>query len=145
MTQIVSGAYRFDYNFSATANDGRITSQTAFLNGTSQETVPYSYDSLNRMTSANAGGWSATYTYDGFTNLTDVVPTGTNAPSGMSVAVNAATNRVNGWSYDANGNTTGKPGFTGSYDVENRLQWGWGVARNITVMMRGTAGCTRVS
>ena len=32
-TQIVSGAYRFDYNFSATANDGRITSQTAFLNG----------------------------------------------------------------------------------------------------------------
>ena len=29
---------------------------------------------------------------------------------------------MNSWSYDANGNTTGKPGFSGSYDVENRLQ-----------------------
>ncbi len=122
LTQIVSGAYRFDYNFSATANDGRITSQSAYLSGTLQETVSYSYDSLNRMTNANGSGWSATYAYDGFTNLTGVVPTGTNAPSPMSVAVNAATNRVNGWNYDANGNTTGKPGFTGSYDVENRLQ-----------------------
>ena len=56
LKQIVSGAYRFDYNFSATANDGRITSQTAFLNGSSQETVTYSYDSLNRMTNAIGGG-----------------------------------------------------------------------------------------
>ena len=64
-----------------------------------------------------------TSTYDEFTSLTDAVLSGARAPpSGMSLAVDAATNRVNGWSYDANGNTTGKPEFSGSYDVENRLQ-----------------------
>lgn len=35
-----------------------------------------------------------------------------------------ATNRVNGWTYDANGNVTAMPGgtaFNGVYDIENRL------------------------
>ena len=125
LTRIVSGGYNFFYSFAATANDGRITFQRAFLNGVLQEQVNYSYDSLNRMTGANGGGWSATYGYDGFTNLLSVAPSGT-GPSAMNITVNSANNRVNGWSYDANGNTTGKPGFTGSYDVENRLQWGSG-------------------
>ena len=44
----------------------------------------------------------------------------------MDITVNSANNRVNGWTYDPNGNTTGKPEFSGSYDVENRLQWGSG-------------------
>ncbi len=42
----------------------------------------------------------------------------------MNVAINAATNRVSGggWVYDASGNATAMPGgFTGTYDVENRL------------------------
>jgi hypothetical protein len=39
----------------------------------------------------------------------------------MNVTVNPATNRVNGWSYNANGNVVAQGGFTGSYDVENRL------------------------
>jgi len=74
-----------------------------------------------------AGGtpWSATYGYDGFTNLLTVTPGGA-GPSAMNITVNPATNRVNGWTYDANGNTTGKPGFAGIYDVENRLQWASG-------------------
>ena len=40
----------------------------------------------------------------------------------MNITVNSATNRVNGWTYDANGNTTAKPGLSAGYDVENRLQ-----------------------
>ena len=44
----------------------------------------------------------------------------------MNITVDPATNRVNGWTFDANGNVTAKPGFSGSYDVENRLQWGSG-------------------
>ena len=55
-----------------------------------------------------------------------VTATGTNAPAPMSITVNSATNRVIGWAFDDNGNVTGKPGFSGSYDVENRLQWGSG-------------------
>ena len=126
LTRIVSGTYRFDYFFSATANDGRIIRQGAALNGVGQENVFYSYDSLNRLkTALSDGGWNASYGYDGFTTLLSVTPSGA-GPSAMNITVNWANNRVNGWSYDANWNTTGKPGFTGSYDVENRLQWGSG-------------------
>ena len=76
-------------------------------------------------------------------NLTEVIPTGKNAPSAMSIAVNSATSRVNGWSYDANGNTTGKPGFSGSYDVEKGARGR--AARSITATARIIGGCTRVS
>ena len=37
------------------------------------------------------------------------------------MAVDGTTNRVVGYGYDANGNTTSIPGFTLRYDVENRL------------------------
>ena len=146
LTQIVSGSYRFDYNFSATANDGRIIRQGGALNGVGQENVFYSYDSLNRLkTALSDSGWNASYGYDGFTNLLSVTPSGA-GPSAMNITVNSANNRVNGWSYDANGNTTGKPGFSGSYDVENRLQWGSGPGvRSITATARIIGACTRVS
>ena len=87
--------------------------------------MTYGYDSLSRLTSASGSGWSATYGYDGFTNLLTVTPSGA-GPSAMNVAVNPATNRVTGWTYDLNGNVTAKPAFSGSYDVENRLTWGSG-------------------
>ncbi len=49
-----------------------------------------------------------------------VAPSGA-GPSAMNVTVNPAKNQVVGWTYDLNGNVTGMPGFTGSYDIENRL------------------------
>ena len=69
--------------------------------------------------SATAGAWSASYAYDGFGNLLTVTPSGA-GPSAMSVTVNGLTNRMNGWTYDANGNVTQNGGFSGTYDIENR-------------------------
>jgi len=43
LTRMVSGAYDFRYMFSGTANDGRITAQSAYQGGVLQETVNYSY------------------------------------------------------------------------------------------------------
>jgi YD repeat-containing protein len=122
LTSLTSGALRFEYDFSATQNDGRITTQRTFSSGTQIESIGYSYDSLNRLSSATAvGQWSASYGYDGFGNLLSVTPTGS-GPSSLSVTVSAATNRVSGWTYDSNGNVTAMPGFTGTYDIENRLK-----------------------
>jgi RHS repeat-associated protein len=122
LTSLTSGALRFEYDFSATQNDGRITTQRTFSSGTQIESIGYSYDSLNRLSSATAAGqWSASYGYDGFGNLLSVTPTGS-GPSAMSVTVSASTNRVSGWTYDSNGNVTAMPGFTGTYDIENRLK-----------------------
>jgi len=58
MTTLTVGGETFTYNFSATANDGRIISQSA-----GSETITYQYDSLNRLASASAGSWSASYGY----------------------------------------------------------------------------------
>ena len=59
------------YRYSATQNNGKITSETDVLSG---EQVVYTYDSLNRLATAQtagAGGWGQSFSYDGFGNLTD--------------------------------------------------------------------------
>ena len=119
LTSLTNG-YRFEYDFSATQNDGRITAQRTYAGSALQESISYGYDSLNRLSSANGGSWSAGYGYDGFGNLLTVTPSGA-GPSSMNVTVSPATNQVNGWIYDANGNVTAQSGFTGVYDIENRL------------------------
>ena len=98
------------YTFTAGANNGRITQSTDAVSG---ETVQYAYDVLNRLASATASGWSTTYSYDGFGNLTQKASTG-GAPSMGPFTFNAQ-NQVTGGQYDGNGNTAGP-----SYDVENR-------------------------
>jgi hypothetical protein len=85
LTELVSGAYHYKYNYSSTQNNGRIQSQTDVASG---ETITYQYDSLNRLTRASGtgdpqGAWSQSFTFDGFGNLTQ--KSGSNAP----------TNRVN--------------------------------------------------
>jgi YD repeat-containing protein len=60
--------------YSATQNNGKITSQA---DGISGELVTYTYDALNRLASAvtsnnpNVTQWGRSYDYDGFGNLTD--------------------------------------------------------------------------
>jgi RHS repeat-associated protein len=92
------------YNYSATADNGRITSK---VDGISGETVNYTYDAINRLASATAtnGSWTQSYSYDGFGNLTGV--------NGAAVG--------GGGAGDANGNAAGY-----TWDVENRMVGGSG-------------------
>jgi RHS repeat-associated protein len=104
------------YNFTAGANNGRITSS---VDGVLGETVNYSYDSLNRLSLAQATNnvWGQSFGYDGFGNMTSKTPTVGSAPS-FGASFDAATNHQVGVSYDANGNPTGGNQV---YDVENRM------------------------
>ncbi len=103
------------YNYTGAANNGKIAFMTDALSG---ETVAYQYDSLNRLISAAGSRWTQTQSYDGFGNLTGRVGTGTAQSTTMSTPADAATNRLSGYSYDANGNLLS----TGNvYDAENRL------------------------
>jgi RHS repeat-associated protein len=92
----------------------------------SGEEVNYTYDSLNRLISAVTTGpeWGLNFTYDGFGNKTAQTLVKGTAPV-HSTAVDPATNRVIGLSYDANGNHLLGPnqGCTGNdcYDVANRM------------------------
>jgi RHS repeat-associated protein len=106
----------YQYVYSPNQNNGRITQAT----GTGG-TVSYTYDSLNRLaTASSSGSWAESFTYDGFGNLTDKTPTA-GSPPALHITVNATTNRINGDSYDANGNLTSSPQGGGGYDGENRL------------------------
>jgi YD repeat-containing protein len=107
-----------NYVYTAGANNGRITSS---VDNVSNETVSYTYDTLNRLTAASASGkaWSQTYSYDGFGNLTGKSAVG--AYPALNVTYNPATNSAGG--NDANGNPTGV-GYT--FDVENRMITGAG-------------------
>ena len=73
MTRLtVPGPLDLEYRFSATANDGRATSQKNYLSG---EELEYQYDSLGRLsraeTTVNSGSapqWGLSWVYDGFGN-----------------------------------------------------------------------------
>jgi YD repeat-containing protein len=106
------------YYYSATKNNGQVTQVDDARLGYS---INYTYDSLSRLTKADAGAnWVQTYGYDGFGNLTSKsTPPGsgeTPMPSMLS-----AKNRLGNASYDLNGNVTAVDTGTYSYDVENRL------------------------
>jgi RHS repeat-associated protein len=116
--QVGSSALNIQYNYSATQNNGKISSQTDALSG---EQIAYTYDALNRLASAQTtqtGGtqWGQSYTYDGFGNLTDQTVIKGGAPD-VHVAYNYLTNQQTGDTADANGNI----GAGYIYDLENRL------------------------
>jgi RHS repeat-associated protein len=103
------------YNYTGGANNGKIASLTDAISG---ETVSYQYDALNRLISASASGWTQTQSYDGFGNLTGRTGTGTAQSTTISTPADPTTNRLTGYSYDANGNQI-STGY--SYDAENRI------------------------
>ncbi len=119
----MGSAYHFKYNYSATQNDGRVSSITDVASG---ETITYQYDTLKRLISAAGSGdptgaWSQTFTYDGFGNLLQKL--GSNAPN-VNYSVNPLNNRLTSSSaqYDLNGNLTSYTGGgTFVYDIENRI------------------------
>lgn len=123
LTRITGLGIDLEYTFSASQNDGKITSQKNWVSG---EEVAYQYDSLERLISAVTTGpqWGLSFGYDGFGNrLTQTVTKGT-APSN-SVLVDGTTNRINsaGFVYDNNGNMTNMPTNTATltYDASNRM------------------------
>jgi RHS repeat-associated protein len=112
-----SAALDISYNFTAGANNGKISSQLDHL---SMETVTYQYDSLNRLLSASSSqSWSETYGFDSFGNLLSKTPAG-GAPA-LSQSVNTATNQIVGQTYDSNGNQLSGYLGTVTYDAENRI------------------------
>jgi RHS repeat-associated protein len=114
-----NGTLRHEYRYSATANDGKITS---YKNWQSGEDAQYQYDTLGRLTSAATVGpdWGQSYWYDGWGNLLSKTVTKGTATA-MSVTADPATNRISGLSYDANGNVTNLPAVgTIAYDGRNR-------------------------
>ena len=108
-----------EYTFHATQNNGRITKQKDYISG---EEVNYTYDSLNRLLTAatTSTAWGLSFGYDGFGNKLSQTVTKGSAPA-MSVTVDAATNRLVGSTYDANGNLTVGSGMTLTYDISNRI------------------------
>jgi YD repeat-containing protein len=124
LTNINAPNMNWTYTFSATQNNGQITQAHE---ATNNETLTYTYDSLKRLTQASSNGlfgvgaWSQGYAYDGFGNLTDKnVLSGSAQP--LHVTVNAATNRITGYTYDSNGNLTAIPSsMTATFDIENRM------------------------
>src|ERR1700722_4566028 len=81
------------YNYTAGHNNGRVSSTSNNLLG---ETVNYTYDMWNRLTSAVAtnGTWGESYTFDNFGNLTAKTPSVGSAPS-MNVPANPVNNVAN--------------------------------------------------
>jgi len=114
MTALSSGSLSLAYNYSSTQNNGKITSQHDYVSG---EDISYTYDSLNRLATAQTADptWGQSYAYDGFGNLTDITTT-KGTPRELHVGYSASTNRQSGDSADANGNIG-----AGAYDVENRM------------------------
>ena len=128
--QLISNGLSIQYDYPSTGNNGKIASQS---DGQRRE-GDYTYDSLNRLATANNSASHAHmgpgFSYDGFGNLTQTSVTQGSAPT-MSASYDA-NNHPGG--EDANGN----PGYVpvptlgtsaaGTYDVENRLLTVSGVA-----------------
>jgi RHS repeat-associated protein len=86
-------------------------------------TVNYTYDSLYRLTEEAVGGGPGAgvvaYTYDAAGNRLSRVSTVASVPS--SASSYDANDRLDGDTYDANGNTTASGPHTYAYDSEDRL------------------------
>jgi YD repeat-containing protein len=79
MTATGSRTMDMTYNYPAN-NNGSIASSVDAISG---QTVNYTYDSLNRLATAQAtGGWGESYVYDGFGNLSAINQTATAASNG---------------------------------------------------------------
>jgi RHS repeat-associated protein len=96
----------FEYDYQeGVSNNGRIMGITNWNDRTRD--LVFTYDSFYRLDSAQTTGshWGLAWTYDRYGNrLSQTATKGTGPANTLSVST--ATNRVNGWSYDAAGNTT---------------------------------------
>ncbi len=128
-------------NGTSGADNGNVWGITNYKDNTRNQS--FTYDSLNRLTSAQNAGtanppppsdcnvlvlqgktkyWGNNYGYDAWGNLTSKTVTKCSAEN-LS-APSLANNQLSGYGYDAAGNMTSDPtdGLTLSYDPENRIQ-----------------------
>jgi RHS repeat-associated protein len=102
-------------NWGATKNNGNLQSAT-YANGGLTFTDNFSYDGVNRLLTANdSGGWSRTFTYDAFGNMTAA-----GNPGVTSLPFNS-NNQIVGASYDQAGNQLRVNRNTLGYDFENHI------------------------
>ena len=108
---------RLNYNYGTTTtnNNGNVASQTITVPGLAPLTQSYTYDALNRLEVAQEQGgasWRQRFIYDRYGNRNfDVAQTTIPLPL-VNPTINPATNRLQGYGFDAVGNVTGEP--TGS-------------------------------
>ena len=133
--------FSLNYDFHLSAGDnGNVFGITNNKDGTRNQS--FTYDALNRLTSAQNAGtdcskttvngkteyWGNSYGYDAWGNLTQKSPTKCNAENLSVIAL--ANNQLSGYSYDAAGNMThdATSGLSYSYDQENRITGAAGYA-----------------
>jgi len=106
---------RLNYNYGTTDNNGNVMAQTITAPGLAPLTQSYTYDALNRLEMAHEQGgasWRQGFVYDRYGNRNfDVAQTTIPLPL-VNPTINPATNRLQGYGFDAAGNVTGEP--TGS-------------------------------
>jgi len=137
-TQNGTDKLKLDYSYGTTTNNGNVLSQqitvpTVETTSGFTATQAYTYDSLNRLKSAEETipgqtGWKQTFLYDryGNRNFDTTNNNTTTIPVGCLTAVcnptaNQSNNRLNGYGYDNAGNTTlDAEGRTFIYDAENK-------------------------
>jgi RHS repeat-associated protein len=111
------------YSYGTTgANNGNIFTITNLKDSTRTQT--FSYDSLNRLASAqDAAHWSNIYTYDAWGNLTKKLYGSIAAGEHLDTSATPQ-NWMIGYTYDAGGNmlTDGINNWTYVYDGENRIK-----------------------
>lgn len=126
-SQAASDKLKLNYDYGPlTANNGNVMGQTITIPSGPTLTQSFTYDSLNRLKSAqesNGSSWKQKFLYDQFGNRTidaaNTIPSGLVGPNPQ---VSASTNRITsaGYSYDPAGNLIGDAaGHSYSYDAEN--------------------------
>ncbi len=107
------------YNYGTTNNNGDVLS-TGYAGGGLSYTQTFTYDSLNRLGTAqeNSGSsWSQTNGYDRYGNRWIDLGGGN-----QSLYFNTANNRISGWSYDSSGNLLNDGVNNYTYDAEGRIK-----------------------
>jgi RHS repeat-associated protein len=120
MTSYLSLQYSYNSN-------GQATTVTDSVNP-GQAVTSYTYDNLDRLSTATTPNRSLSWTYDGFGNRTSQsgsAASGQPTPPSSSLSYNASNQiTTSGYVYDANGNLTQMPGIPGmTYDVFDRLSY----------------------
>ncbi|PYS98626.1 MAG: hypothetical protein DMF63_15225 [Acidobacteria bacterium] len=133
-TQSATNLLDLDFTYGTTGNNGNVLSQTITVPGLAHPFIQnYSYDSLNRLSSAvetnnSTQTWKQTFTYDRYGNrrfdeVNTTVPASFETPEVTNPNIDSSNNRLSssGWSYDPSGNTTDDPSArTFVYDAENK-------------------------
>src|SRR5271165_935462 len=95
-------------------------------NRDSTRTEAFTYDSLNRISTAQSKGsqWGESFTIDSWGNMTKETPiSGKTNHENLSTTAPLPNNQLSGFGYDAAGNMTSNGSVNYVYDGENRLIW----------------------